>query len=82
MTKILFAIISFLCYTTLTFCADTLRIKNNDVIVKAIKINYSVNVDGKLDEECWLNGDGLKIYSERACTGLSLLKNNPENSLR
>lgn len=44
---------------------DTLQIKNSDVILIAEKLNSPVELDGKLDETVWNNGNGFDNFIQR-----------------
>jgi hypothetical protein len=61
-------ILCYLVILTLTnydFAADTLSIKNNDVIIKAIKVDQPITVDGILDESIWVNNPGFDSFIQR-----------------
>lgn len=45
--------------------ADTLQIKNNDVVIKAIRLVNSIEVDGKLKEDVWKTGPGFENFIQR-----------------
>jgi hypothetical protein len=56
-----FAILS----TCAVYSADTLSIQNKDVIIRAIKNNSPIIVDGKLNEQVWGNSEGFENFFQR-----------------
>ena len=61
---LLFTFASLLVITS-SYCLDTLRIKNKEVIIYAKKINSPIIIDGKLDEYVWKNGGGFENFIQR-----------------
>ncbi|MBT8392122.1 MAG: carbohydrate binding family 9 domain-containing protein [Ignavibacteria bacterium] len=45
--------------------ADSLTVKNNDVVILALKVIKPITIDGKLDEEVWQNGGGFENFIQR-----------------
>jgi hypothetical protein len=66
MKKLLRFSFQFLLYTNLIFGnSDSLSIRNNDVVIQAIKINQPVTIDGRVDEQVWNNTIGFDNFIQR-----------------
>ena len=66
MKKLLHFSIQILLYSILTYGnSDSLSIRNNDVVIQAIKIIQPVTIDGKLDESVWSSQNGFNNFIQR-----------------
>ena len=66
MKKLLYFSIQILLYANFLFGnSDSLSIRNNDVVIQAIKINQPVTIDGRIDEQFWTNQNGFDNFIQR-----------------
>jgi Domain of unknown function (DUF5916) len=65
MKRLLLLYLHILILSKLTFGADTLLVKNSDVILIAEKLSSPIEVDGKLDEPVWSNENGFDNFIQR-----------------
>jgi len=66
MKKFFYFSIQILFYSILLYGnSDSLSIRNNDVIIKAIKLVQPVEIDGKVDEQVWSTTNGFNNFIQR-----------------
>jgi hypothetical protein len=66
MKKLFLVSIQILLYSILIFGnSDTLLIRNNDAVIKAVKTIQPVTIDGKIEEYVWTSQKGFENFIQR-----------------
>jgi hypothetical protein len=56
-----------LLFSSLTFASppDTLQLRNNDAKILALRLTHQIELDGKLNEQVWLEPNGFENFIQR-----------------
>ncbi len=66
MKKLLYFSIQIIFYLNLVYGnSDSLSIRNNDVVIQAIRLFQPIEIDGKVDDQVWSNTNGFNNFIQR-----------------